>query len=85
MEYTWSSRGVGGIDFDRALEVFKRVCENRRGIADFEGCARPNTGVPVMKAVPQGLNRLRKKVEQEAKTIPSAAKAARICNHLWTV
>ena len=38
-----------------------------------------------MKAVSQGLNRLRKKVEQEAKTIPSAAKAARICNHLWTV
>ena len=27
---------------------------------------------------------LRKKVEQEAKPVPSAAKAEQICNHIWT-
>ena len=31
-----------------------------------------------------GLYRLRKKVEQGAKPVPSAAKAEQICNHLWT-
>src|SRR6267154_6653451 len=33
---------------------------------------------------PQGLHRLRKNVEQRAKTVPSAAKAGHNYNHLWT-
>ena len=42
------------------------------------------TGEEAGKDVPQGLNRLRKKVEQRAKTVPSAAKAGHNYNHLRT-
>jgi hypothetical protein len=78
-------------DFDRNkmktyLRALKCVGENQASASWLQPLLwqYPCRYAYLAKKKAQGLNRLRKKVVQGAKPVPSAAKAEQICNHLRT-